>query len=143
VLSADRDIVILQLRARKIHLLICWIGKADGNRAVSSRFNDGDSPNALSSVHLKPTKISVHNLDSTRSFYQSFLRLLHHPVLKMLLCYWTILVTCACCIAAATTKKQPYQHYPITGTHTGVNSKTGARPARRNIIELLTDNPQW
>jgi hypothetical protein len=128
----------------KFHLLICWIGKADGNRAVASRFNDGDSPKTPSVLYISsPPKYLFTILIRPDLSIKAFLRLLHHPVLKMLLCYWTILLTYACCIAAATTKKQPYQHYPITGTHTGVNSKTGARPARLNILELLTDNPQW
>lgn len=34
------------------------------------------------------------------------------------------------------------QHYPITGVHTGVNS-SGARPARRNILDMQNDAPTW
>jgi tyrosinase len=34
------------------------------------------------------------------------------------------------------------QRYPITGVHTGVNP-SGARPARRNILDMQNDAPTW
>lgn len=34
-------------------------------------------------------------------------------------------------------------HYAITGVHTGVNTQTGVRPARRDILELQNDIPSW
>ncbi|KAH8588949.1 hypothetical protein B0O99DRAFT_524064 [Bisporella sp. PMI_857] len=34
-------------------------------------------------------------------------------------------------------------HYPITGVHTGIDPQTGARPARRNILDLQNDLPAW
>ena len=33
-------------------------------------------------------------------------------------------------------KKSNYQHYAITGVHTGINPATGARPARMNILDM-------
>ncbi|KAN0095292.1 Di-copper centre-containing protein [Hyaloscypha variabilis] len=35
------------------------------------------------------------------------------------------------------------QHFPISGIHTGVNNRTGARPVRRNINEFQNDVPTW
>jgi hypothetical protein len=32
-----------------------------------------------------------------------------------------------------------YQHYAITGVHTGVNATSGARPIRQNIETLAND----
>lgn len=37
-------------------------------------------------------------------------------------------------------KKGAYQHYAITGVHSGVNTMSGARPARRNILDLQRDS---
>ncbi|PQE14942.1 hypothetical protein CJF32_00002481 [Rutstroemia sp. NJR-2017a WRK4] len=34
-------------------------------------------------------------------------------------------------------------HYPIGGVHTGVNAQSGARPARRDILEFQNDTPSW
>ncbi|KAA8563987.1 hypothetical protein EYC84_011986 [Monilinia fructicola] len=34
-------------------------------------------------------------------------------------------------------------YYPVGGVHTGVNEKTGARPARRDILDLQNDVPTW
>jgi tyrosinase len=34
-------------------------------------------------------------------------------------------------------------HYAITGVQTGVDKATGARPLRRNILDLQTDVPTW
>jgi hypothetical protein len=34
------------------------------------------------------------------------------------------------------------QHYPITGVHTGIYF-SGARPARRNILDMQNDAPTW
>jgi len=47
-------------------------------------------------------------------------------------CFWTII-----------SKVATAQHYPITGVHTGINNKTGARPMRRNINEFQKDIPTW
>lgn len=33
--------------------------------------------------------------------------------------------------------------YPLPGVQTGVNPQTGARPARRNILDLQNDVPTW
>lgn len=33
--------------------------------------------------------------------------------------------------------------YPLSGVQTGVNPQTGARPARRNILDLQNDVPAW
>ncbi|KAF4635965.1 hypothetical protein G7Y89_g2127 [Cudoniella acicularis] len=52
-------------------------------------------------------------------------------------------------IAAATvhppsvSKTRGPESYAITGLHTGVNSQSGARPARRNILDLQNDVPAW
>jgi hypothetical protein len=35
------------------------------------------------------------------------------------------------------------QHFPISGIHTGVNNRTGARPMRRNINEFQKHVPTW
>jgi tyrosinase len=35
------------------------------------------------------------------------------------------------------------QHFPISGVHTGINNKTGARPMRRNIDDFQKDTPAW
>jgi len=35
------------------------------------------------------------------------------------------------------------QHFPISGVHTGVNNRTGARPMRRSINEFQKDVPTW
>jgi tyrosinase len=35
------------------------------------------------------------------------------------------------------------QHFPISGIHTGVNNRTGARPMRRNIDAFQNDVPTW
>jgi hypothetical protein len=50
----------------------------------------------------------------------------------------TLLAVGAICFKDATA-----QHYPITGVHTGINNKTGARPARRNINDLQKDTVTW
>ncbi|ESZ89927.1 hypothetical protein SBOR_9689 [Sclerotinia borealis F-4128] len=34
-------------------------------------------------------------------------------------------------------------YYPISGVHTGVDTQTGARPARRDILDLQNDVPTW
>lgn len=34
-------------------------------------------------------------------------------------------------------------YYPISGVHTGVDAQTGARPARRDILDLQNDVPTW
>jgi tyrosinase len=34
------------------------------------------------------------------------------------------------------------QHYAITGVQTGI-SQSGARPARRNILDMQNDVPTW
>lgn len=33
--------------------------------------------------------------------------------------------------------------YPLPGVQTGVDPQTGARPARRNIVDLQNDVPAW
>jgi hypothetical protein len=33
--------------------------------------------------------------------------------------------------------------YPLAGVHTGINTQTGARPARRNILDFQNDLPSW
>lgn len=35
------------------------------------------------------------------------------------------------------------QQLPLTGVHSGVDSQTGARPARRDILDLQNDLPTW
>lgn len=35
------------------------------------------------------------------------------------------------------------QHFPITGVHTGIDNKTGARPLRRNIDDFQKDTTTW
>lgn len=35
------------------------------------------------------------------------------------------------------------QYLPITGIHTGIDSVSGARPARLNIETLAVSGPQW
>lgn len=35
------------------------------------------------------------------------------------------------------------QHFGISGVHTGINNKTGARPLRRDINDLHKDIPTW
>ncbi|TAQ87719.1 hypothetical protein B7494_g3943 [Chlorociboria aeruginascens] len=36
-----------------------------------------------------------------------------------------------------------FAHYPVTGVHTGVDTNTGARPPRREILEFQNDLPTW
>jgi hypothetical protein len=33
--------------------------------------------------------------------------------------------------------------YPLHGVQTGVDPQTGARPARRNLLDLQNDVPAW
>ncbi|PVH82540.1 Di-copper centre-containing protein [Cadophora sp. DSE1049] len=35
------------------------------------------------------------------------------------------------------------QHYGVTGIKTGIDPQTGARPARRNILDMQNDIPTW
>lgn len=67
------------------------------------------------------------------------------PSSKMLFFSWAALLVSGWCIAATTAAELEarYQHYVVTGTHTGVNQATGARPARRNILDLQEDAPSW
>lgn len=41
------------------------------------------------------------------------------------------------------TKKSVDRQYAITGVKTGIDSATGARPTRRNIIDMQNDTPTW
>lgn len=34
-------------------------------------------------------------------------------------------------------------HYGISGVQTGIDALTGARPARRNIVDVQKDIPTW
>lgn len=42
-------------------------------------------------------------------------------------------------VDADTSSKTSYQHYAITGVHTGVNAISGARPARQPIQVMQND----
>jgi tyrosinase len=46
-------------------------------------------------------------------------------------------------IAASDEDRAIYNHYSITGIQTGVNQRTGARPLRRNILDLQNDEATW
>ena len=50
---------------------------------------------------------------------------------------WTLFATLATCFAPVLGR------YAITGVKTGINSATGARPARKNILDLQNDVPTW
>lgn len=41
---------------------------------------------------------------------------------------------------ADASSKNNYQHYAITGVHTGVSAVSGARPVRRNILDMQEDS---
>jgi tyrosinase len=45
--------------------------------------------------------------------------------------------------AVGNEERATHSHYPITGIQTGVNQATGARPPRRNILDLQEDEPAW
>lgn len=53
-----------------------------------------------------------------------------------------LFVSCLGYVAADTdtAPKNNYQHYAITGVHAGVNTMSGARPARRNILDMQKDS---
>ena len=56
---------------------------------------------------------------------------------------FVILISCLEILAAdadASSKNGKYQHYAITGVHSGVNAATGARPARKNILDMQEDS---
>jgi tyrosinase len=46
-------------------------------------------------------------------------------------------------VADTIAKKSNDQQYAITGLKTGIDSATGARPARTNIIDMQNDTPTW
>lgn len=49
-----------------------------------------------------------------------------------------------CALSLAFYLPQAYsQSVPVTGTHTGIDPVTGARPLRRNILDLQNDVPSW
>ena len=68
---------------------------------------------------------------------------------KHLLPLWALLIASFSGIAAvqgqtaAGSHKNRPQYYPIIGTQSGVDSQTGARPFRRNILDLQNDTPAW
>lgn len=52
--------------------------------------------------------------------------------------FWASLVTITTYLVPTV-----YAHYAITGVKTGVDDSTGARPPRRNILDLQKDLPTW
>jgi hypothetical protein len=57
-------------------------------------------------------------------------------------CLLLLLALCISCLGFVTadantsSKKSNYQHYAISGVHSGVNPASGARPARVNILDM-------
>lgn len=52
--------------------------------------------------------------------------------------------TALCALASIPLAAAQREPYPITGTWSGVNSRTGETPARRNINDLYQEaGPQW
>lgn len=64
---------------------------------------------------------------------------------KALFPWWAASLAFASTSVAAVRNEQrdTHNHYPITGLQTGVDQATGARPARRNILDLQQDEPTW
>ena len=63
-------------------------------------------------------------------------------IVNRLIVFLALFISCLALIAAdadTSSKKNNYQHYAITGVQTGVNTASGARPARRNILEMQND----
>jgi hypothetical protein len=61
---------------------------------------------------------------------------------KILQCFVALFALCIELVVADSdiSIKAAYQHYAITGVHTGINSVTGARPARQPI-QVMQKNP--
>ena len=56
---------------------------------------------------------------------------------------FALFISCLGFVAAdadVSSTKGNYQHYAITGVHSGVIAATGARPARRNILNMQKDS---
>ena len=123
-------------RSEYFRLLAASAGKADENRVHVLTFRK-----VILLISKLPTSLTFGpTISDGFSFHLTHSTM--HP--KLFIASLVLLIASTCHVTAASTKKVPQtQYYAITGTHTGVNSQTGARPARRNIDDLQKDTPSW
>jgi hypothetical protein len=59
-------------------------------------------------------------------------------LMSAMVSYWKLFAVFAAFILPLVDAK-----YPLSGVHTGINTQTGARPARRNVLDFQNDLPSW
>jgi hypothetical protein len=130
-------VALAPIRSDSFPPLAFSVGKADENRKTDPEH----LPLVLDiSPALKPPEIEqfsslCHFSNTPYAHYQ----------VKMVYNHFALLlapfILCLGYVAAETdsSTKAIYQHYAITGVHSGVNTATGARPPRRNILDMEQD----
>ncbi len=63
--------------------------------------------------------------------------------LYQLIVAWALLLAPCYSAAIPSAASNSSNYIAITGTHTGIQGRNAARPARRNILDLQNDGPAW